>query len=412
MVVAKVADRPPAFCLARIEATPVLGVLSVSVRSKPRLTLHKPTGQARVRLDGRDHYLGPWRSPEATERYDTLMSEWLAQRSPDRFRLLVGELAVRFMNHAQVYYVKGGRPTSEVHTFRAALGFICRRFKRDRVAEFSPLKLKAARQDMIAAGLSRQTILKYQARILAVWKWAVGEELVKAEVWQALRAVPGLRAGRSVAPEAPPVLPVAEEIVNQTLPHMPGVVADMVRLQLRTGMRPAEVATLTPGDIDRSGPVWVYTVRDHKTAHRGKDRKVFIGPASQAILAPYLDGEPDMPCFRVSPRPEASAYPTAAYRRAITRACELAFGMPKELRVIPTDAEADDKVRRQAEAAKWRAEHCWAPNQLRHTFATLIRKNHGLEAAQVLLGHSEADTTQIYAERDAAKAEAVMLQVG
>jgi integrase len=382
----------------------------VSVRSKPRLTLHKPTGQARVRLDGRDHYLGPWRSPEATERYDTLMSEWLSRQSPDRFRLLVGELAVRFMEHAQTYYVKNGRPTSEVHTYRAALGFVCRRYKRERAAEFSPLKLKAAREDMIRHGLARQTIIKYQARILAVWKWAVSEELVKPEVWQALRSVPGLRAGRSAAPEAPPVLLVPEEIVNQTLPHMPGVVADMVRLQLRTGMRPAEVATLTPGDIDRSGSVWVYVVRDHKTAHRGKDRRVFIGPTAQAILAPYLDGKSDAPCFRVSSRDGAGPYATAAYRRAITRACELAFRMPKELRVIPPDA--DDKSNRQAEAAKWRAEHCWAPNQLRHTFATLIRKNHGLEAAQVLLGHSEADTTQIYAERDAAKAEAVMLQVG
>ena len=379
---------------------------------KPHLSLHKRTGQARVRIDGKDFYCGLWGTREAHERGEELIREWILRRSPDRMSIAVGELALRFMKHAEAYYVKNGRPTSEVHTFRAALGFVCRRFKGERAAEFSPLKLKACRDDMIRAGLSRQTIIKYQARILAAWKWAVSEELVKAEVWQALRSVPGLRAGRSAAPEAPPVLPVAEEIVNQTLPHMPRVVADMVRLQLRTGMRPAEVATLTPGDIDRSGPVWVYTVRDHKTAHRGKDRKVFIGPASQAILAPYLDGEPDMPCFRVSPRPEASAYPTAAYRRAITRACELAFGMPKELRVIPTDAEADDKVRRQAEAAKWRAEHCWAPNQLRHTFATLIRKNHGLEAAQVLLGHSEADTTQIYAERDAAKAEAVMLQVG
>jgi integrase len=380
--------------------------------AKPHLSLHKRTGQARVRIDGKDFYCGLWGTREAHERGEELIREWILRRSPDRMSIAVGELALRFMKHAEAYYVKNGRPTSEVHTFRAALGFVCRRFKGERAAEFSPLKLKAAREDMIRSGLSRQTILKYQARILAVWKWAVSEELVKADVWQALRSVPGLRAGRSAAPEAPPVLPVPEEIVNQTLPHMPGVVADMVRLQLRTGMRPAEVATLMPGDIDRSGPVWVYTVRDHKTAHRGKDRKVFIGPASQAILAPYLAGKPDTPCFRVSPRPEASAYPTAAYRRAITRACELAFGMPKELRVIPTDAEADDKVRRQAEAAKWRAEHCWAPNQLRHTFATLIRKNHGLEAAQVLLGHSEADTTQIYAERDAAKAEAVMLEVG
>jgi hypothetical protein len=69
----------------------------VSVRSKPRLAFHKSSGQARVRFDGRDRSLGPWRSPEATERYDTLLARWLGMRSPDRFRLLVGELAVRFM---------------------------------------------------------------------------------------------------------------------------------------------------------------------------------------------------------------------------------------------------------------------------------------------------------------------------
>ncbi len=381
-------------------------------RSKPRLTLHKPSGQARVRLDGKDHYLGPWGSPESVERFDALVNEWLLSRSPDRFRLMVGELSLRFMEHAQRYYVKGGRPTSEIHTYRAALGFVNRRFKTDRAADFSPLKLKAAREDMIAAGLSRQTIIKYQARIVAVWKWAVSEELVKADVWQSLRAVPGLRAGRTKAPEAPPVLPVPEEIVNATLPHLPSVVADMVRLQLRTGMRPAEVATVTPADIDRTGPVWLYIVRDHKTSHRGKERRVFIGPNAQAILAPYINGKPDAPCFRVSPRKDASPYETAAYRRAITRGCEIAFNMPEELRDIPKDTPEPERSRLRAEATAWRAAHTWSPNQLRHTFATDIRKRFGLESAQVLLGHSEADTTQIYAERDAEKAVAVMLQVG
>ena len=48
----------------------------------------------------------------------------------------------------------------------------------------------------------------------------------------------------------------------------------------------------------------------------------------------------------------------------------------------------------------WRKAHRWHPNQLRHTAATEIRKRFGLEAAQVLLGHSRADVTQLYAERD------------
>lgn len=60
-------------------------------------------------------------------------------------------------------------------------------------------------------------------------------------------------------------------------------------------------------------------------------------------------------------------------------------------------------------ASEWRAQHCWSPNQLRHTAATEIRAAFGLKAAQVVLGHSNAITTEIYAEADLAK---VIRQVG
>ena len=46
----------------------------------------------------------------------------------------------------------------------------------------------------------------------------------------------------------------------------------------------------------------------------------------------------------------------------------------------------------------------WHPNQLRHTAATKARAQFGLEAAQAILGHSRADVTQVYAERDSARA--------
>jgi integrase len=54
----------------------------------------------------------------------------------------------------------------------------------------------------------------------------------------------------------------------------------------------------------------------------------------------------------------------------------------------------------------------WHPNQLRHLFATEVRKEHGLEAAQVLLGHSRADVTQVYAERNEALAATVAAKIG
>jgi integrase len=38
----------------------------------------------------------------------------------------------------------------------------------------------------------------------------------------------------------------------------------------------------------------------------------------------------------------------------------------------------------------------WSPNQLRHAAATRLRELHGIEAAQVALGHARPDTTLIY----------------
>lgn len=49
---------------------------------------------------------------------------------------------------------------------------------------------------------------------------------------------------------------------------------------------------------------------------------------------------------------------------------------------------------------------------MRHSFGTRVRRDHGLEAAQVLLGHAKADVTQVYAERDNERARAVALKIG
>ena len=65
-----------------------------------------------------------------------------------------------------------------------------------------------------------------------------------------------------------------------------------------------------------------------------------------------------------------------------------------------------------AALAKWQSDHRWHPNQLRHTAATAIRREHGIEAARVILGHSKLTTTEIYAEADQVKAAEVMARIG
>jgi hypothetical protein len=44
--------------------------------------------------------------------------------------------------------------------------------------------------------------------------------------------------------------------------------------------------------------------------------------------------------------------------------------------------------------------------------ATEMRRSFGLEAAQVVMGHSKADVTQVYAERDHALAADVVWRIG
>lgn len=48
------------------------------VRRKPVYSLHKSSGQARVRIDGREVYLRVYGSPESLARYDELILKWLA----------------------------------------------------------------------------------------------------------------------------------------------------------------------------------------------------------------------------------------------------------------------------------------------------------------------------------------------
>ncbi len=87
-------------------------------------------------------------------------------------------------------------------------------------------------------------------------------------------------------------------------------------------------------------------------------------------------------------------YDAAAYRHAITRAVE----------AVNSERKAKDPAAVSVED--------WSPNQLRHAAATQIRKEFGLEAAQVVLGHTSADITQVYAERDQALAARVVKQIG
>src|SRR5206468_2863328 len=120
-------------------------------------------------------------------------------------------------------------------------------------------------------------------RIVRLFKWAASEELVPAGVYLGLKCVSGLPKGRTRARETEPVRPVGDEAIEAILPHVSRQVRAMIELQRRTGMRPGEVVIMRTCDVDTSGEVWVFTPGDHKTAHLGRERKIYLGPRAREV---------------------------------------------------------------------------------------------------------------------------------
>jgi integrase len=313
---------------------------------------------------------------------------------------------------AQTYYMKGGKPTGEARMIETSCRPLRNLYGATPARDFGPLALKAVRRAFVAAGYCRAECNKRTQRIVRVFKWAVSEELVPPSVFQGLKSVSPLLAGRTPAREAPPIKPVPDAAVDAIKGHVSRQVWAMVELQRHTGMRPGEVVIVRTGDIDRTGAVWVYVPASHKTQHHGKTRTIFIGPRAQEVLRPWLRADPEAYLFspaesreewrveqrrrRKTPvqpsqqnrakaepkRPPGRHYSTLSYGRAIACACEKA-GVPH-----------------------------WHANQLRHTAATRLRKEFGLDAARVILGHSSPAVTEIYAEADLTKAADVMGRIG
>jgi integrase len=288
------------------------------------------------------------------------------------------------------------------------------------------------REKFIAAGHSRKHINQNVQRIGRVFRWAVGEGLIPPDVPRALMMVPGLRKGHTTAPETKKVRPADEALVEASLPYMPPVVRSMVELQKATGMRPGELCIIRPCDVDRTGEVWEYHPTEHKNANREQDRIVYIGPHGQDILRPFLLRSAETFCFsprdsetkrraavhaqRRTPlscgnvpgsnrkqRPKRQAgerYTPQSYLYAVRRACDRAFPVPKDI--------ADDPVA----VAKWRNDHRWRPNQLRHSLATRVRREFDIESAKVLLGHSQVNMSGHYAELDRQRAIKVAREIG
>lgn len=408
----------------------------------PKLRRHKTHGLGVVTLGGRDVYLGKWpegsRKPpaEVQAAYNRLIAEWLTSggsSAPARPEegLTVNELIRSFMVHADRHYRHpDGTPTSELADFKLSLRPLRVLYGFTLAAEFGPLALKAVRQALISGswlseseqrqrraaghkiGCCRTVVNQRVNRIKRMFKWAVSEELVPPSALHGLQAVRGLERGRTEAAERDPVGPVPVAFVEATLPFLLAPVQTMVQLQQLTGMRPGEVCIMRTADLDTAGDVWFFRPAQHKTAWRGKARVIALGPKAQEVLRPWL--RLALQEFLFQPREAMDQRRVDERRRRKSRVQPSQLCRKKKRpKKVPGERYTTGTYGRAiADACKRAGVPSWAPNQLRHTFATEVRRRFGLEAAQVSLGHAKADVTQVYAERDLDLAAKIAAEVG
>ena len=213
-------------------------------------------------------------------------------------------------------------------------------------------------------------------------------------------------------------------------PYVSRQVWAIVELQRLTGMRSGEVVIMRGSDLDMGSGLWLYRPTTHKTEHYGHERAIEIGPRAQEVIRPFL--KRDLEAFLFSPvdaeterraelhtkrktpmsygnrpgtnrkrkpkRTPRERYTADSLCRAIARACDVADEKAKEHKGLPLDSE--------------RIVPRWHPHQLRHNYATRIRKEFGVEAARILLGHRSTAVTELYAEVDRGRVRDIVARVG
>lgn len=387
-------------------------------KSTPKLCTHRATGTAYVTLAGKRVYLGRADAPDVQERYDRTVAEWLAagRASPTQAGITVVEILEKYLAYARGYYRDADGKTARsinrvevvVKTLRPVYGSLL-------AEKFGPLALRAMRERWIGEGddvLSRKTVNDYVQTVKQIFRWAASHELVPVAIYQALATVENLKQGRSRAKDSERVLPVFEKHIQVIKEHVSSPVWALIQLQLLTGARSGELLRLRPCDINMADPeCWLVTLQRHKTAHHGKTRTLYIGPAGQDIIRPFLDRAVD--AFLFSPQ-EGNAE-----RKALTRKTEEGGRREnqKPSRTMTTrkmgDCYTKDSYARAIRRGCVKAGIIpWHPHQLRHNAATALRKVYGVEAAGVILGHSRTNVTELYAEKNQAQAREIMKQIG
>lgn len=351
----------------------------------PSHRLHRATGCGVVTLRtggvAKDYYTGRWGSSEADAKYRALIAEFLlnnrnlpaaaATGGTEDPGLSLAELCAMFLDKKRTQHKNGKLSASRLRTIERVIGGL-----RDSdhgmlpAAKFAPRHYFEIRDRLEDANQKVGTINLHTATIQSMFGWAREREITPYETSGRICDIPQLKDSRERKLEAVP-----DEHFNAILPFLRPTMKAVVIVMRRTGMRAGEACQLTLDTIDRTGDVWTFRPPQSKTGSFA-ERVIGIGPEAQEAMRPFIDEtKPSRFLFRS--------------KQGKTRGRQL----------IPGDiTSAIVKACRKAKVPRFRG------HQLRHTRLEEVRRLHGIDAAQVVGGHLNVKTTEIYAPPDREKA--------
>jgi len=384
--------------------------------------LHKQSGSARLRFNGREFRFGPFGSPEAERRYRQWRTEHFAEPRETAAQAAPApavppaapsaDLTVGELWEAWAKSIQGKRPDDyrKSSTWQGALAALRALMLVPGVVEmpaaaFGPRKYIEVRDALCRAPIvrrlrngktsapkrrTRRDVNDTMRRVDQMYRWATPMELVPESKAHALATVKPIAWGEvSLIRESDARRAVDDDRLAAILPHLTAPLRALLLFARHTGCRPGEAAQLRLSDVlDREKPAWRYRPPQHKNRWRGHSRDIWIGPKAQAVVLEALGCRGDQEYVfsprcavqrrkrrpdtipKHSPQPSPLAgefYTTAAIRRAVKRACEAA-GVPY-----------------------------FVPYEMRNTRSDEARRLHGPDHSQAVLGDKSRALVDHYA---------------
>lgn len=248
---------------------------------------------------------------------------------------------------------------------------------------------------------SRQYTNKTLRYVKTIFRWGSKKGLLPTAILNELDCTEPIAYNQGNR-ETEPRQEIADEIVRKTVPYLLPTLRTMVQIHRICGTRPVEICRMKVGDIDmnRIDGVWIFRLKEHKTARFGRVKPIVLNKAAQDLIKPFLINKTSEDYVFSPKQTIAESYENYKVKRENRRLgndnvsdhySERTFANAVKRAII----RANKKLPVGEKIPDWTLYQC------RHRFVSEVVQDTGsIDVARALAGHKSVTTTMIYNHAD------------